>query len=295
VLTRLFLNGVTYIEIVARLRESPYRPRGGGRWGLSTIRNVMMCDTYAGLVRYGDIQAAERSDRYPALWDEDTYQAILRERVNRRQDATGRSPASPLSGMVICGRCRWKMRVKVVKRNAYFCCNKHSSAKLHGPCHPNYIRLDRVEHWVEERAATLTTDEAIDEILAADAPDAAQLARDLEHAQRRVDGLADREAGLLLLQAQASDAGFARAMEMMAADCTAAEVALEAATAAMRSVPDLSAQREALYQFRDLAAAGLVPGWLRAADLRGTRRILMTIGVRVYVENGKIGGWTFAE
>ena len=287
-MTRLFLDGVTYMEMVARMRESPYRPRGGGGWARSTVRDRMLDDIYAGYVSYGGIRATEKSDKFPALWDEETYQAIIRERIARHQDAYGGPPSSPLTGMVICARCGWKMRVKRASTKAYFCCNKHSSQVVHGPCHPNYISLPYVEHWVEERLAALATDEAIDEFLSADAPDAAQLARDLGAAQRRVEVLATKEASLLLLQAQASDAGFTRAMEMLAVDQAAATAALVEAEAAARSVPDLSVRREALHQFRDLAALGLEPGWLRDAGIRESRHVLLAAGVVVYVEDGKI-------
>ena len=287
-MTRLFLDGMTYMEIVARMRESLYRPRGGGDWARSTVRDRMLDDIYAGCVGYGDIRATEKSDKFPALWDEETYQAVIRERANRHQDAYGGPPSSPLTGMMICARCGWKMRVHRSSTKAYFCCNKHSSQVVHGPCHPNYIPLFEAEHWVEERLAALTTDEAIDALLSADAPDAVQLARDLARAQARAEALATKEAGLLLVQAQASDAGFMRAMEMLAADQAAATAALAEAEAAARSVPDLSARREALRQFRDLAAVGLEPGWLRDAGVRESRRVMSNLGLRVLVEDGEI-------
>ena len=104
----------------------------------------------------------------------------------------------------------------------------------------------------------------------------------------------DKEARLLLLQAQASDAGFTRAMEMLAADRAAAEAALAEAKRAARSVPDVSAQREALYWFRDLAAGGLEPGWLRDAGISQSRRWLLDVGLRVYCEAGQIVRWTLA-
>ena len=288
-ITRLFLAGYSLVGIVEQMRATPHAAPKGGRWALSTVQRTVNRDVYAGFVHYGDIASSEPSDRFPHIWDDETYDAILRERERRCVFHTGRGPASPLSGMVVCAPCGWKMSIGNNQQGRhYFRCSKHNQKRAFGPCHSNHIRVDYVESRVEERLATLTTDEAIDALLSADMPDAAQLARDLARAQARVETLATKEAGLLLLQAQASDAGFARAMEMLAADQAAAEAALAEAEKAVRSVPDLSARREALRQFRDLAAVGLEPGWLRDAGICESRQVLLEAGLRVYVENGQI-------
>jgi len=293
-MTRLYLDGHSISEIVVRLRGSPYRAPTGGRWSLTTVQRILHYDVYAGYVSYGDIVSDEPSDRFEHIWSEDTYRAVLRERDRRRTFRGGKPPVSPLSGMVICAGCGWRMSACHNQHGTrYFRCNKHNNARLRGECHPNYIQLEEVERYVEDRLAALTTDEAIDRMLAADVPDAAQLARDLARAQKRLAALAEQEAALLLLQSQASDAGFARAMEMLVADRAAAEAALEAASAAAQSVPDLSAQRAALHRFRDLAAAGLKPGWLRLAGVRESRQALLQTGLRVWVKDGEITGWSF--
>lgn len=181
-ITRLFLEGQSYDQIAQVLRDTGWDLPGGKRWYHSMIWRTMQNDTYAGLVSWGKVRNPEPSDRFPALWDRDTYAAILRERKNRRADWI--HPAGgPLSGVAFCARCGWGMgRVRARQPGEYYLrCSKHASQRRNGPCHPNHIRESEVLAAVSEWLSQFVTEEVLVAAMRKDAG-----LTDLEDEQDRV-------------------------------------------------------------------------------------------------------------
>ena len=110
--TRLFLQGLPYSEIARRMDAAGYATPTGAAWYPQLVNRWMHNDAYAGIVVWGDVRATEPSAHYPALWDSDTYEAVLRERADRR--TTHRKHIStPLLGIALCHRCKANM-VRVI-------------------------------------------------------------------------------------------------------------------------------------------------------------------------------------
>ena len=110
--TKLFLQGLPYSEIARRMDAAGYATPTGAAWYPQLVNRWMHNDAYAGIVVWGDVRATEPSEHYPALWDRDTYEAVLRERADR-QTTHRRHTSTPLLGIALCKRCGAHM-VRVV-------------------------------------------------------------------------------------------------------------------------------------------------------------------------------------
>jgi len=107
--TRLFLEGKSYNDIVDALNASPWRPKRADQWNFAGVRVILLNDFYAGYITYRNVTNEETSDKFPALWDEETHRRIIRERQRRAESWGGYYRSLRISGIVVCGRCGWKM------------------------------------------------------------------------------------------------------------------------------------------------------------------------------------------
>ena len=176
--TGMFLRGASWSEIKAALDESPYQPprsRQPTGWKMISIRNLMKNDVYAGRPAWGDAQSEGPSPYYPALWDEDTYQAILRER-DRRRTLMPRGNHSPLLGIAICARCGKRMHRSRSNRGdaLYLRCGRHAISRRADldvePCHPNYIREETCIQAVIDFLGAIPDLDALNEVIVRGAP-----------------------------------------------------------------------------------------------------------------------------
>jgi len=138
--TGLYLRGETYQSIATVLDASIHRPPYAQTWRYGTVRDMMLNDIYAGYVTAGDVRNSQPSAHFPALWDTDTYRAVLRER-GRREKRTGRRGAgSPLYQVAICSRCGGNM-IRRSSRAYRLRCSTHQHSRT---CHNNQIKEDLV-------------------------------------------------------------------------------------------------------------------------------------------------------
>ncbi len=198
-ITDLFLAGQSYLTILQQLWASGWRLPDGRHWYDSLIWRTCNNDIYAGYCHWGGARNSEPSPHFPALWDAQTYAAILRER-ERRSTLYNHPRGGPLNGVVFCARCGRRMgRVKSRRPSVYYLrCSKHT-AKTRNPegigCHPNHILesdiLGALSTWLEQ----FTTPELLDEALRQDTGLAAlekerlhllTSAEDLEQRRRRL-------------------------------------------------------------------------------------------------------------
>ena len=277
--TRLYLEGVGMNRITQALERSPYRPRKGTRWWEGTVWRMLHNDTYAGVVQYGDkVRASEPSDCFPAVWNADTLTAIIRERARREQNQGGSAPASPVSGIVVCALCGWKMGTYSHSGRRYFRCAKHIKLKHVDPCHYNSIP----EHTIIEALETELANMNWPQTLSDNRPTCAALQLEIENTQARIteieakqDRITDKAgAGIL------SDASAGRVNRKLEEDLTAAKQALGDAKKRLALLPDQSAIRAAL--------RGLIGADLCNESIEVMRAKLQRAGVRVYVKEHKI-------
>ena len=145
--TRLYVQGMAMAEIVRQLEGNGWLPPNGRQWSTATLHRWVHMDVYAGVPRWGDVVADEPSDRFPPLWDEDLYQAVLRERAARRAAPRRQTRGTPFLDVAFCARCEGRM-TKCVGRRAegsvvYARCSTHANSFRHiyaSTCHPNYVR-----------------------------------------------------------------------------------------------------------------------------------------------------------
>lgn len=202
-MTRLFLAGYSYDRIAQALDASAWDLPPGRRWHEVLVRRALQSDVYAGYVNWGEARNPEPSGHFPALWDQATHAAILREREARK--GSYRHPRSgPLSGVVFCHRCGSQMgRTMMTHRPGYYLrCSRHSHRNRHpgnNGCHPNHIPETEVMDALAEWLAAFTTPEAIEQALARQSGD--DLEGEIERLERRLDELAPKRQRLALAYA----------------------------------------------------------------------------------------------
>jgi DNA invertase Pin-like site-specific DNA recombinase len=276
--TALFLRGESYRQIARALDASPFDPpRSGGPWIWQTVRAMMANDTYAGLVTWGDEGNEDPSARFPALWDAETYRAVVRER-RRRREALPNRRGGPLRGVAICRRCGKGLCRNKNQYHVYLSCRTGGRRG----CHRNYIREDKALEAVAEFLESLLTDEVMDAALGELAPDAALGAE--------MDALDARAADLEGRRRRLAEAYAAGVMDLEVYGATDDDVKRQLAAAQLRrrqvqaeldAIPDLQDRRAILQELvGDVAALLAGPPGHVAAQLRHA-------GIRVVAEAGQ--------
>lgn len=282
----LFLRGESYNNIRLALRDSHHQPPAGVRWSFDTVRRILNNDTYAGLVGWGPFRTEDPSAHFPAIWNEDTHAAIVRERQRRRR-VYHHPKGGPLTGVAYCLRCGSTMG-RMAKRDrphVYLRCNRHTHrARLAGTCHPNYIREDLVLRAVGQFLASLATPQARQAAVRAAQPDQ-DLDGELDAITARIATFDEQRTRLALAYA----AGQMRADVYRAADdqILARLESAQARAADIRAIlaarPDVDERLAILDELLDqlpALQAGEVPPWIST--------LLQNAGIRAYIEDGEV-------
>jgi len=244
---------------------------------------------YAGYVHYGDVRASEPSSRYPAVWDEETYTAILREHNQRHQG--GSKPASPVSGCVFCNRCGWSMASLLRRGKRYFRCTRHAHYRRTWPCHCNLIRESIVIEYLEIAiAAELQRPGGVEAALNQIGPGRATIEQEITSVQTQIKAIEEKQYRLAILAEDGAidvEAARRRTSEL-AEQLAAADRSLRQAQEKLTTLPDLGEMRQRLEQVAELVD-------LRSKPLEVVRNHLLRAGVKVYVENREIIRITFGE
>ncbi len=283
--TELFLAGKGYGVITKELNQTPWKPRKAAEWRLTTVRKMMLSDIYAGYITYGDYKASEPSDLFPALWDEQTYQEILRER--QRRSRGGRLPASPVSGIAVCARCGKRMQFAYrTKDNARFRCPTHGLKHVYGiGCHPNITPESAIVEAIEADLAKLRQlgPEEITHFLQKTMPDRTALIQTHDTVQSKVNDIMRQQERLALAVAAGTiDAATAkRANDTLLDTLSAANEQLNDVVSRLALVPSVDERKSKL----DRAIA--LPS-LRSESLEKTHAILQKTGMQVICEEGQV-------
>ena len=286
--TDLFLAGLGIHTIARRLNATPYHPRRSPRWAMTSVRNILYNDRYAGLITYGPhLVATDPSPAYPAAWDPATHRAILQERARRRRG--GHPRVSPISGLVFCARCGYALELNRPHAVYNYRCYTHANRRALGrSCHTNTIRADVLLDAIQQTLSTLRDPAALDALLTAAAPNRAPFEAQRAHLVAAIAALKQKRERLAL----------AFADQTMTADVyrDADDHLLEDLQAATRQLTDVGDQlavqptpedhRAALEDL--LATLATDPGWLRTGPVDQVRAALLRTGLRLYVENGHL-------
>jgi hypothetical protein len=287
-ITRLFLAGHSYSEIRRRMNASPYRPPSGFPWSYTTIRQAIANDTYAGFPSWSGQRPEKPSPYIEALWDPDTYAAILRERQRRQRAPYTRRGAGPLTGVITCARCGRPMTRFEQAHGWYLRCSTHAHKSATGiRCHrnslPEHRALAALADHLQELADPRALDRALD-TLAADVP-TDRLKRDLERAQSLVDELsAQRHRLALALAAGKIDPDiYAHTDGEISGRLHVAQSQAVDLRRALDALPDLEEKKKAL-----AALAKAFGSLLRQADPAELASLLQLAGVSILCESGRV-------
>jgi DNA invertase Pin-like site-specific DNA recombinase len=280
-ITRWFLAGVSYKEIVRRLyRRGIPSPAGARRWNHSAVMRLMHRDFYAGYPSWGPWRAEERSDKYPSLWDADEHRAILNERRRRDTGPAVRSSGRLYTGVAFCARCRGPMvrHTSWSKGRAYY-----------------YWRCSRRCHWNGIREETLTRamrdwlaqPEQIEASLAelANGGDLAQIQAEMDTVEQNIQSLTEERRRLAdavaggLMDAQM----YREADDERLAQIEQAQSELDALERQAEAVPDVDERREQLE-----ALAWSFPVLVLKHEPVDVARTLVAAHLRIWCEDGEI-------
>ena len=287
--TRLFLEGKGYNLIAKALNASPWRPRRAKHWSFIVVRKMMQNDTYAGFVTFGNLRSSEPSNKFPALWDQETHRAIIRERQRRYRGGSG--PASPVSSIVFCNRCGWAMTSFERNGARQFRCNRHDTYRSTQPCHHNSIREDAIIEALQKVIEIkLQRPGGLEAALEKIGPGRATVEQEIAAIQAQITAIETKQDRLADLAADGiigRDAA-RRRTAALAEQLTAADKALADAKERLTTLPDpaeMRARFEQIVRHVDL----------RSRPLEEVRADLIRAGVRVYVEEHEIVKITLGE
>ena len=287
-MTRLFLLGHSYAAIVRALNAGPH-PAPGRRWVHATVMRTLANPTYAGYPAWGAAGPEHPSAEYPALWDVETYRAILRERDRRRRAPAPRPESGPYCGVAFCARCGRRMERMVTRRPGhvyrYMRCPQHAKRARTGlSCHTNCIREEAITAallaWLEHLATPGAIDHAFAatsdtnlEALGQDLETAGALAADLSAQRQRI--ALDRARGLMDGEMyRYTDDGLLAKLE-------AARLAVQQCRRQIAALPDQDTRRRGLAELvREF------PALLDLLEPAEVSRLLQTAGVRIWCEAG---------
>lgn len=284
--TEMFLRGEPYTAIAQALDASPYRPPVAERWVSATLYCWMHSPTYAGIAYWSDFRSDGPSDRFPAVWDEDTYQAVVRECEARKRGTYRKVEGSPFLDVAFCARCGGRM-VKTSGSShteALRCSTHHKRSKTGVSCHANNIRLDTVKKAIATYLAGIAD---LDELNArlSQQVDREPLRQRLEEIQRQLDAIEKKRQRLALAYAGgAMDMQVYRAADDRVLDEAAAlEDEGDRIRAELARVVDSERRFEDIQDVKAIVEAGLSE--LSPLEVATALR---NIGLRVEIEDRQI-------
>jgi DNA invertase Pin-like site-specific DNA recombinase len=292
--TELFLAGESYAEIRRRLIDSPYRPPRTDTWSYSTVHKMFQNDTYAGYPSWDGVVAPEPSDLYPAIWDEETYEEILRERERRGKRQYNYTEGSPVSGVAFCARCgSYMSRILVRGKTWWLRCTQHAKKSATGKsCHPNHLKEEDVIIALGEYLKKLTDPEKLAEEMDRTTGDTKNLDRDLETVEERLlDIKRQRERLALTLAAGKMDTQIYRsADDQLQEQAEGLKQQRRELQKQIAHTPDHAALSEAI-----ASIAQAWPHLVEKARAPRIRKLLQDAGIRVECDDGDIDSIAIAS
>ncbi|MCF7879052.1 MAG: recombinase family protein, partial [Candidatus Omnitrophica bacterium] len=169
----LYTKGHGLKNIVIYLNTHGYKPRSGGKWGTSTVANILRNESYIGCTvfnkrdkkTYGkqfkpkDQWLVVKNTHEPIVEKEvfDKAQRLIEERRPKNQPARVTASSYLLSGLMQCGKCKKAYGVTGYGRNrkyAYYNCLTYSKQGK-DTCPGRRLRADEVDAEIIQRIKEL--------------------------------------------------------------------------------------------------------------------------------------------
>ena len=209
----MFLDGKTPSGIAAALtKRGVPTPAGKATWQASTVKSILSNEKYRGdallqktftvdfLTKKAKVNEGEAPQYYvenshPAIVSAEVFELVQAELTKRRQRGGRTSAVTPFSGRLICGECGAYFGSKVwhstdAYRSVIYRCNRKYEKKG-APCPSPHVREEELRAAFEKALGMLLERRSeifsAYETIIANLTDTAQLDRELERAQARLD------------------------------------------------------------------------------------------------------------
>lgn len=209
----MFLDGKTPSGIAAALtKRSVPTPAGKATWQASTVKSILSNEKYRGdallqktftvdfLTKKAKVNEGEAPQYYvenshPAIVSGEVFELVQAELAKRRQRGGRTSAVTPFSGRLVCGECGAYFGSKVwhstdAYRSVIYRCNRKYEKKG-APCPSPHVREEELRTAFEKALGMLLERRSeifsAYETIIANLTDTAQLDRELERAQARLD------------------------------------------------------------------------------------------------------------
>lgn len=290
-ITERFLAGDSYSSIASALDGSGWRPRRANKWNYQVVQKITNNDFYAGYVVYdrdssGEVRS-EKSDKFPLVWDDETYRAVLRERKHRHRG--GRPPATAVSGCVYCNRCGIKMvsGLQPYNKKRIYKCKTYNLAQGK-ECHYNSIYADEImdavdaklnewrEMGVDKVVALMTTDTRYEAELERNHERAQQTLAEIERQQDRLTNA--------IVKGMIDERSARRKNQQLQEQLKAALAALSNVEHEIAALPNIEDMRRGVKSLINLVVS------VRSGNLEEVRQLLLGANLHVWIEDGEIVG-----
>ena len=209
----MFLDGKTPSGIAAALtKRGVPTPAGKAKWQASTVKSILSNEKYRGdallqktftvdfLTKKAKVNEGEAPQYYvenshPAIVSREVFELVQAELAKRRQRGGRTSAVTPFSGRLVCGECGAYFGSKVwhstdAYRSVIYRCNRKYEKKG-APCPSPHVREEELRTAFEKALGMLLERRSeifsAYETIIANLTDTAQLDRELERAQARLD------------------------------------------------------------------------------------------------------------
>ena len=209
----MFLDGKTPSGIAAALtKRGVPTPAGKAKWQASTVKSILSNEKYRGdallqktfavdfLTKKAKVNEGEAPQYYvenshPAIVSGEVFELVQAELAKRRQRGGRTSAVTPFSGRLVCGECGAYFGSKVwhstdAYRSVIYRCNRKYEKKG-APCPSPHVREEELRTAFEKALGMLLERRSeifsAYETIIANLTDTAQLDRELERAQARLD------------------------------------------------------------------------------------------------------------
>ena len=285
----------SYNRICRALNSERVLSPGAALWGSSTVRSLLRNPFLRGLIVYYRNKSAEQQivapSRYPAVFTSEEGAAIDAEVQRRGEMGKAAHSNRAWTGLIICARCGRRMTYQAASpRYQYYRCAFYIRRRVQGvgECHPNMVRLDKIQAAAQATLAYYCDDAALEDALArlntgAERQQVEQRLEELAEGIARAEAERDRLTTAYLRAILRIDE-YEERMADLASGLLAQEQERAALARRVSSLPDVGMRKEELRALIPQALKALVEG----ADPETSRRILHETFRGIYCEDGDV-------
>lgn len=150
-LYRRYIQGWGAPQLADYLNQGGWPTVSGGRWHPTTVRSLLDNPVHAGFISY---KGTVVDGAHEGIISQETWELYQASRRDRRRAGRLQSTPHLLSGLLVCGRCGYRMCVSGGKRGyPVYRCDHASSTKAHRYQSVSVRRVDaKVMAWLADLA-----------------------------------------------------------------------------------------------------------------------------------------------